>query len=122
MTKGDPFVNYLLEVDETMFWNQCVSPVLLPASSQTLRLRRSIVGSAKFVAYVADVAVVADVAIVIDRKRGKRATWTLPFVKSRSIIGSKECSNEKDGVFFNILASAKYNTYNVYNTSNTCND
>ncbi len=57
----------------------------------------------KFVAYVAHVAHVAIVAIVIDRKMRIRATFPLPLVESRSIIGSKECSNERDDAFFNIL-------------------
>jgi len=48
----------------------------------------------KFVAYVALVADVAVVAIVIDRKMRMRATF--PLVESRSIIGSKECSKEKE--------------------------
>jgi hypothetical protein len=54
----------------------------------------------KFVAHVAHVAVVA---IVIDRKRGMRAIFSLPYIKSRSIIGSKECFSERDDAFFNIL-------------------
>ena len=70
----------------------------------------------KFVAHV------AVVAIVIERNKGMRATFSLPFVKSSSIIRSKESSNKRDDTFFTTMASAKYNTYIVYNTSNTCID
>jgi hypothetical protein len=47
----------------------------------------------KFVAHVANVAIVA---IVIVIKMRIRATFPLPLVESRSIIGSKECSNERE--------------------------
>ena len=62
------------------------------------------------------------VALVIERNKGMRATFSLPFVKSSSIIRSKESSNKRDDTFFTTMASAKYNTYIVYNTSNTCID